>query len=69
MVQIENRTMLVTLVQGIIRALNKDLRPLQNGRGEKTGERAEDHLLEKRGVHADLSSKRGAIAPERIHLK
>src|SRR2546423_802468 len=53
--------MLVTFIQGVIGTFDKHARPFKDRRGQKTGERAEDHLLEKSGVHVDLSSTRGAM--------
>jgi hypothetical protein len=67
--QIENRAMLVALVQGVIGAFDKDPRPLEHRRGKKTGQRAKDHFLEKRGVHFETSkaSTRDAMRSNASH--
>ena len=56
--------MLVTLIQGVIRAFNEDLTPLNDDRGSKTSQGAEDNFLGKRGVHAPLDSSAGASLPK-----
>jgi hypothetical protein len=53
---------LVALIQGVVRAFNEDFRPLDQGRRKKSGKRADDDFLEKRGVHSRFNSSEGAIA-------
>jgi hypothetical protein len=52
----------VALIQGVIRAFNEDFGPLDQGRRKKSGKRADDDFLEKRGVHSRFNSSEGAIA-------
>ena len=51
MTQINNRTMLIAFVQGIVGPFHEDLRPLQHRCGEESGNRAENDLLKKSGMH------------------
>jgi len=45
------RAMLVAFVQSVIGPFDKDSSPLDERRGEKRGNRAENHLLEKSRLH------------------
>jgi len=51
--QIDNCTMLIAFVQGVVGPFNEDLRPLQDRGGEKPRKRAENDLMEKSGMHLD----------------
>jgi hypothetical protein len=51
--QINNRTMLIAFVQGIVGPFHEDLRPLQHRGGEESRNRAENDLLKKSGMHLD----------------
>jgi hypothetical protein len=42
---------LIALVESVVSAFHKDFCPLNKGSGQKTGEGADDHFLQKRGVH------------------
>jgi hypothetical protein len=43
--------MLITFVQGIVRSFDKHLAPLDEGSGEKSGERAKNDFLGEGCVH------------------
>ena len=60
---VQHRVVFVALIQGVVRAFNEHFRPLDQGRRKKSGKRADDDFLEKRGVHSRFSSSEGAIAP------
>jgi hypothetical protein len=51
--KVEHGTMLIAFVEGVVSAFHKDLRPLQYRGSEKTGNRAENDLLKKSGMHLD----------------
>jgi hypothetical protein len=42
---------LISLVESVVSAFHKDFCPLNKGGGQKTGEGANNHFLQKRGVH------------------
>jgi hypothetical protein len=46
--------MLITVVQRLVRTFDEDLAPLKETGGGEPGERAEENLLEKRGVHSSF---------------
>jgi hypothetical protein len=46
--------MLVTVVQGLVRAFDEDLAPLKETGRSKPGKRAEDDLLDERGLHSSF---------------
>ena len=48
--------MLIALVQGIIGAFDKNPSPLDEGGGEESRDRTENHFLEKSSVHAIKNS-------------
>jgi hypothetical protein len=52
--------LLVTLVERVIRAFDKDFGPLDQGSREEPGKSADQDLLEKRGVHPGFYSNDGA---------
>lgn len=54
--RIEHGPVLIAFVQRVIRAFDKDLTPLHQRSGEKSGECANDNLLKKRGVHPVFES-------------
>jgi hypothetical protein len=58
--KVEDAAVLITFVQGIVGPFNKDLRPLQNRGSEKSGNRAENDLLKKSGMHLQYSGSRRA---------
>src|SRR5205814_7367328 len=64
-----HRVVLIPLVKSVIGAFHKDLRPLNEGGGEETGESANDDLLEKRGVHRRSNSSDGARAATLCFLR
>jgi hypothetical protein len=45
------RVMLIPFVQGIVGSLDKDYSPLDEGSGEESRDRTENHFLEKSSVH------------------
>ncbi len=53
---------LIALVESVVSAFHKDFCPLDKGGGQKTGEGANDHFLEKRGVHRACTA---VTVPER----
>ncbi len=57
-----DRMVLVSFVQSVISSFDKHLAPLIEARGQKTGEHTDQHLLNKRRVHALCSSSRDARA-------
>src|SRR3977135_618300 len=58
--RVHHGAMLETFIQGIIGAFDKNLCPFHQTGGEETSERADQHLVEKRGMHARILSRRGA---------
>lgn len=52
--------MLVTFVQSIVSAFDKNFPPLNESGREKPCNRANDHLLEKCSVHSSFNSSGGA---------
>lgn len=52
--------MLVAFIQGIIGALDKDFRPLDERCGQESGYGADDNFLEKGGLHCPFNSSEGA---------
>src|SRR5437879_1758500 len=52
--------MLVTLVQRIVSAFDKNFSPLNKGGRQKARNRAKNHLLEKRSVHRSFNSSGSA---------
>ncbi len=59
---------LVALIQSIVSAFHENLGPLNEGRGQETGEGANDDFLEKRGVHRSFNSSDGAIMVASLSL-
>ena len=58
---VDDGAVLVTFVQGVIGALDKDSSPFHQTGGEETSERANQHFLDKCGVHRHILSRRDAI--------
>ncbi len=54
--------MLVTFIQGVVRSLDKHLSPLYEASGKESCDHADNYLLEKSGVHNEISSMRNATA-------
>lgn len=52
--------MRVSLIESVVSAFDKDLRPLNQGCGQEPGESANDDFLEERGVHPHFDSSEGA---------
>ena len=52
--------MLVTLVQSIVSAFDKNFSPLDEGGRQKTRNGAKNHLLEKCSMHSSFNSSGGA---------
>jgi hypothetical protein len=57
-VDVNGRAMLITFVQSVIGPFDKDFSPLDERRGEKCGNRAENDLLEKSRPHLHLKKQR-----------
>ncbi len=55
--------MLVSLVQGVVSAFDKNFRPLNEGGGQETGKRANNDFLKEGGVHHHFHSSEGARSP------
>lgn len=52
--------MLIALIQGIVRAFDKNLGPFDQGSGEKGGESTDQDFLKEGGVHPIFGSNEGA---------
>jgi hypothetical protein len=59
----------VAFVQGIVSALDKHFRPLNERRSQETGEGTDDNFLEKRGLHHCFDSSDGARTPQSLALE
>lgn len=58
--RIEHRAMLVALVQSVVSPFHEDFCPLDEGRGQETGEGTDQDFLEEGGVHPIFNSSDGA---------
>jgi hypothetical protein len=54
--RVEHRAVLVAFVQGVVGPFHEDFRPLNERRGKKTGEGADEDFLEEGGVHPFLKA-------------
>lgn len=55
-----HRVVLVAFIQRVVRAFDKDFRPLNERCGQESGHRADDDFLEKGGLHGRFNSSEGA---------
>src|SRR2546423_11205701 len=58
--RVEHSAVFVAFVQGVIRPFHENFRPLDERSCEKTGERADQDLLEESGLHCGLESNESA---------
>jgi len=56
--KVNDAAVLIAFVQGIVGPFHEDLGPLQNRGSEKSGNRAENDLLKKSGMHLRCSGSR-----------
>jgi hypothetical protein len=59
-VRADDRVVLISFIQSVVRSFNKHPAPFHERCGEKAGNRAKNHFLKKRRVHGCFKSSDGA---------